>query len=574
LFNALLELFLKYVDFEKLLKPYIHKFGKYIRLYRPSFYVALAVGFLAYIAITAILSLSSGDIKKSTFDFAIQNRISGPAPSSEILIVDIDEKSIAELSPKFGRWPWPREMLAEVISGIEDGKPSAIYLNMLLSEGDVGNKNSDNTLEIVLGQYENVITPWLRLNPKNDGESKFLAKDIPGFETGESSEQIEKVATVALIASLFSDSKNHHGFANLKEDGDGIIRRFYTKMQVPGGIVPSSSFVASQVAASTQILGEPNEIFLNWRNKKGAYKRISFSDLYKQFQGGAEVIPSAELANKIIVLGVSAPGLANLKPTASSSLIDDNEIIANAIDDMVNRTYLKLTPIWFDKLISAFLIILFCLTFLYGSFFLKINTLVGFVQSALAVITLGFISYTTYFVDLSGSIALSLSYFAICKFHQSIDKRAIRAEELFSFSELPSYVNYYSILVFSDKEIDVDVRDKNMRLLELNLSPSNIFLIDNIFEGSNLLGKLHKPVSAFIIFTKEKSSMAAGRFLYLDAKGLKKSIDFLSERIYFAEGLVDEGKKRLNDQDLRDSLSKDCLRLTLELMNDKKDKNS
>lgn len=133
MFNALLELFLKYEDFEKLLKPYIHTFGKYIRLYRPSFYVALAVGFLAYIAITALLSLFSGDIKKSTFDFAIQNRISGPAPSPELLIIDIDEKSIAELSPKFGRWPWPREMLAEVISGIEDGKTSAIYLNMLLS---------------------------------------------------------------------------------------------------------------------------------------------------------------------------------------------------------------------------------------------------------------------------------------------------------------------------------------------------------------------------------------------------------------------------------------------------------
>jgi hypothetical protein len=91
LFNALLELFLKYEDFEKLLKPYIHKFGKYIRLYRPSFYVALGVGFLGYIAITALLSLSSGDINKSTFDFAIQNRISSPAPSPELLIIDIDE---------------------------------------------------------------------------------------------------------------------------------------------------------------------------------------------------------------------------------------------------------------------------------------------------------------------------------------------------------------------------------------------------------------------------------------------------------------------------------------------------
>ena len=172
MFSALLNLFLKHFDFEKILKPYIHKFGMHIRRYRPNFYIALAVGFLGYIVFTLLLSLSSGDIKKSTFDFAIQNRISGPSPSPEILIIDIDEKSIAELSPKFGRWPWPREMLAEVISGMEDAKPSVIYLNMLLSEIDIANKNSDNTLALVLSQYENVITPWLRLNPKNDGESK------------------------------------------------------------------------------------------------------------------------------------------------------------------------------------------------------------------------------------------------------------------------------------------------------------------------------------------------------------------------------------------------------------------
>ena len=58
--------------------------------------------------------------------------------------------------------------------------------------------------------------------------------------------------------------------------------------------------------------------------------------------------------------------------------------------------------------------------------------------------------------------------------------------------------------------------------------------------------------------------------MYLDAQGHEKSIDFSSQRVYFSAGLVDEGKKQLNDQDLRDSLSKDCLRLTLELMSDKK----
>ena len=53
-----------------------------------------------------------------------------PGSSSEIVIVDIDDDSIE----KIGRWPWPRNFLADGIKKINSGGPRVIGLNLILSE--------------------------------------------------------------------------------------------------------------------------------------------------------------------------------------------------------------------------------------------------------------------------------------------------------------------------------------------------------------------------------------------------------------------------------------------------------
>ena len=47
------------------------------------------------------------------------------------------------------------------------------------------------------------------------------------------------------------------------------------------------------------------------------------------------------LENKFIVYGISAPGISSLKSSPAFSLMDDNAIIATAIDDLKNNTHLR-----------------------------------------------------------------------------------------------------------------------------------------------------------------------------------------------------------------------------------------
>jgi hypothetical protein len=312
----------------------------------------------------------------------------------------------------------------------------------------------------------------------------------------------------------------------------------------------------------------PDSVYINWRNKRNAYERISFSDFYKQLQGGEVAISDAQIKGKIFLIGVSAPGLANLKPTSSSSLMDDNELMATVIDDLVNDTHLRLMPVWLDKLISVILIILFCLAFVVGSFFWKINTLVGVVQSGLAVITLGFVSYTNYFVDLTECIAFSLSYFGFCKIHQSIDERASRAEELFSFSELDEWIKSYSLILFKSDSIGLNSLARIKRQLELTLGSNNIYILDNVFDGSNLLETSLKPLKAILIFSAEASAYDDTTLYYYDKKNNRLKIDLTDANLHHQTRIIESFGLRLTDEVLQKNIATDFLELSKAYLKD------
>lgn len=559
MFDFLLSLIKKKYDYEKLYKPYIQHFSYYLRKFNREFYVGLAAAFLVYIAYTLVLAVAGSGFKAKSYDLAMQTRLSSPAPSESILIVDIDEKSIAHFSSTLGRWPWPRETLAEAIAGIEDLGASTIYLNLLLAEPDLSNKNSDAVFESVVGSYKNIVLPWVRLNPDNDTESRFPAQNIPGYIGP------PNTSTVALIPAMFSDGAGNHGFSNLHEDKDGLIRRFKVTYSFGDGYVPSAALVAARVHLKNDTWLPKNEILLNWRNKRGNYERISFVDLWSMLQEGDPTLKE-KLAGRIVILGVSAPGVANLKPTAASSLVDDNVIVATAIDDIISQSFVRMLPQWIDGLISAVLIVAFCLSFVVGSYFKKTGLIVSSIQGVLASITLGFISYTYFFVDLTQSIGLSLSFFGLCKLHQALDTRASRAEKMFAYVQIKPSWHAYSLLVFNQKKLAESTFKRFKRQLEVNLGPNAVYYFDNVYDCTNLLETSLKGLAAILIFTEVPSSIDHMGLIYQNNKGRQCSASIDVEGgVCFVTNTID-GVDRLDNVELNKKISKDLLGLSLDYL--------
>ncbi|MBO0858589.1 MAG: CHASE2 domain-containing protein, partial [Chloracidobacterium sp.] len=75
------------------------------------------------------------------------------APPDDIVIIAIDEASIA----RFGRFPWPRALMADALDRLSATQPKAIALDVLYSEPTLTNKDDDQRLAASIARAGNVI---------------------------------------------------------------------------------------------------------------------------------------------------------------------------------------------------------------------------------------------------------------------------------------------------------------------------------------------------------------------------------------------------------------------------------
>src|SRR5260370_35134451 len=62
--------------------------------------------------------------------------VSRGTPSGQVAIVEIDEASLAQ----YGRWPWPRDLLARVLRRILDRGAATVLVRPSLHDGVAGDE--------------------------------------------------------------------------------------------------------------------------------------------------------------------------------------------------------------------------------------------------------------------------------------------------------------------------------------------------------------------------------------------------------------------------------------------------
>ena len=66
-------------------------------------------------------SLQSLDNRLS--DFFVKSQAQAMVADQDIVIIDIDEPSLASMNHVAGRWPWPRSVHGELLEGIRKQSP-------------------------------------------------------------------------------------------------------------------------------------------------------------------------------------------------------------------------------------------------------------------------------------------------------------------------------------------------------------------------------------------------------------------------------------------------------------------
>lgn len=462
------------------------------------YYFALALIFILLALIESAASYLQGEVKTQSLDLAVKYRLSSPEADSKIVILDIDEKSLAIMSEKYGRWPWPRVVMAEALANLSDIGAASVVLNVMLSDPDKSNLESDNTFNEIAAGTTNVVHPMIRLSSENDKLSQISVSMLPNARPLHPNPVDSKIA---VIIPFFSGSHDKLAFSNLKNDPDGMVRRFPVMWREGDFLLPSNAARAVEIMAPDGLKSLPNELLLNWRNKKGTYQRISFSDFFAPTTSKIPV-DNAIFKNAIVILGVSAPGISITKTTPVNFLTDDNQIIATAVDDIKNQTYLRLLPTWLVVLITIGMICCLAKAFVAGVSPKKINRWFSVTQLALVVITIGSASFSNYLIDLSTCFIFGMGYFLFAKIHLAVEKNASRGVANFiDIDKIQENFNQISVLALDAKKVNYLEILECKKKLEIKFGVSKVLYIDNIFSNDNLMSIACKNLKFFVLFT-------------------------------------------------------------------------
>jgi len=268
-------------------------------------------------------------------------------PSQNVYLVDIDDNSLA----RFGRWPWPRDVLARVVNRVYDLGGSAVVLDMMFPEPD--SAANDSLLATALSRGPSVAGFSFEFhgNPAEIKGATPLALVTPAASGDFFFHATSAVATIPTLAKACAGT----GFLNASADADGRLRvvpliiesggRYYASLGLAAWIAyrghPSMRLDALSGGAldlrlydRTVPLEIPSCLRVRFRSSQGAFPRVSAADLVD----GA--VTANQLRGKLIVIGGSAKGLL-ASGTGPTQQMADHELQATVIDNLLQGDFIR-----------------------------------------------------------------------------------------------------------------------------------------------------------------------------------------------------------------------------------------
>lgn len=313
------------------------------------------------IALVAVLLIAINSMWLNLFD-TLDNRLSDffvrqvaqkLSPDPDIVIVDIDEASLAAMQDTAGSWPWPRAVHGELLQGIARQQPRAIVFDILFSEPDRYRPESDQFFNEVLHNLHNVYFPMALLEG-NQSLGVPLAELAKIIDIPHAPDADPQARAILLPPQAVAPESWRVGLINFTEDRDGIARRYELSRNVSGWQL--ESLPARVMRDLGYTIPHQPDIILHWRGDSQAYKHISYSELYADQSRQKPQRDPHELTGKIVIIGTTATGLHDIHATPVSSLYPGVAILATALDNLKNQRYLHATPAYFSPLIAMLLI--------------------------------------------------------------------------------------------------------------------------------------------------------------------------------------------------------------------------
>tara|TARA_B110000259_G_scaffold167616_1_gene196093 strand:+ start:135 stop:2183 length:2049 start_codon:yes stop_codon:yes gene_type:complete len=414
------------------------------------------------IILIAIKILNPSFVKSISYlSFDVYQKIFVEKKDSEVIIIDIDEKSLG----KFGQFPWNRSIFAKILDQLNTSNPKAIGFDIFFTEKD---KQSPGA---IIKSYNLISSDVLKIQSLKDPDKIFSEKlkqsksviAVLGSNTPAHSNYDRKAKSRFLskggdpkqytysypysIGSLEELEKSVKGLGSISflDQLDGIIRSLPLVVKLNDELYPSMGLEMVRVGSKQKnIYIELNEIGINkissrphkiqtdpnaiiWIKYKKSSKNqyISASEVYegnfnKEF-----------FKDKYVLIGASAQGLFDLVKTPLGTTIPGVEVHANVIENILDQSYLVRNPniYLFELLFSLFIALA---TFVLSQKIKPKFSLSIFFGNILMIIIIGFTFYRFRgeLVDISYPIFIVTVTFLTGLYFRFIEENKIALENL------------------------------------------------------------------------------------------------------------------------------------------------
>jgi adenylate cyclase len=291
-----------------------------------------------------------------------------------VAIVDIDEASLKEI----GQWPWPRTMVADLITRLKEQGALVIGFDVIFAEPD---RTSPAVAAESFRGLDDATRAKLSSLPSNDevlADAIKHARVVVG-QAGAATPQPRSDAEMTLQTGFafkgpdptpflvkfpgwlrnvlpIEQAAAGRGLFSINPERDGIVRRVPLVMEAQGALVPALSLemlrVVSQTGAivvrvdpagdgvqSVAVRGlevptdERGQIFVHF-NKSDPARYVSAKDV---LQGK---LSRDRLRGKLVVIGTSAIGLLDLKTTPVEAAMPGVEVHAQILESVLTKSLL------------------------------------------------------------------------------------------------------------------------------------------------------------------------------------------------------------------------------------------
>jgi len=304
---------------------------------------------LFYLNVFKPLEWKSWDLRLKMFSDPSQ-------ASKDIVLFLIDQESLDVYEREQGlSWPWPRQIYSAVIRYCMRGGAKAVFFDLIFSEGSFYGVEDDRDLAGAMAEAGNVFIPIFLSRKVSEIE------EVPFHLLEKFSLDAEEILPRALFPmksvscplDILLGSAYGIGNVRFSPDKDGIYRRMPLFFTYKNMVLPSLPLAVADFGKDKQKLAsipfdKSGQMIIRYHGPSGTYRSYSAAAIINSFAmieaGKLPQIPPDEFSGKIVLVGTSAPGILDLRPTPFSSVFSGVEINATVIDNLLNEDFVHLTP--------------------------------------------------------------------------------------------------------------------------------------------------------------------------------------------------------------------------------------